>query len=245
MELVALTFCLTLVVSVLSGLSGGGGGFILTPYLIFIGLTPQQAIATGKMAGLGVAGGAMIAFKGKGLVNRRLALPLMIMTFSCALAAAYFLPKIDAEFLQRFIGGLLIVLVPTLFINKKSLKPGHRSKRAEVFGFMLAFMIILFQTMIGSGMATLLVLVLMFCFGLTALEANATKRVAQVVQAALLTVLLFVQGLVMLGHGLAAMTGSFIGCHIGSKIALKKGSQFVKFFLAITMLASGIALLVS
>lgn len=187
----------------------------------------------------------MTAFRGKGLVNRRLALPLMIMTFGCALVAAHFLPKIDAEFLQKFIGVLLIVLTPTLFINRKSLKPGRRSKAAQALGFILAFMIISLQTMVGGGVATMLVLILMFCFGLTALEANATKRVAQAVQAVLLTVLLFIQGLVMVGHGAAAMIGSFIGSHVGSKIAIKKGSRFVKFFLAVTMIASGAALLIT
>lgn len=244
MELIILTFVVSVVASTLSGLGGGGGGFILTPYFIFVGLTPQEAVATGKMAGLGVASGAMTAFRGKGLVNRRLALPLMVMTFGCALMAAYFLPKIDADFLQRFIGVLLIVLVPTLFINRKGLKPGKRAKWAENLGFILAFLVISLQTMAGGGVATLLVLILMFCFGLTALEANATKRVAQAVQAALLTVLLFVQGLVLVGHGAAALLGSFIGSHIGSNIAIKKGSHFVKFFLALTMVGSGIALLI-
>ena len=43
----------SLLMSILSGIGGGGGGFIMTPLAIFLGLTPQQAIASGKIGGLG------------------------------------------------------------------------------------------------------------------------------------------------------------------------------------------------
>lgn len=83
----------------------------------------------------------------------------------------------------------------------------------------------------------------MFVFGLSALESNATKRVAQSIQSAILFVFLAIQGLVYWWHGLAGLLGSTIGSHIGTHIAIKKGDRFVKFMLAVVMLTSGIALL--
>ena len=77
MELIVLTFIVSFVASVISGFGGGGGGFIMTPYYIWIGLTPQQAVATGKLGGVGVAAGALTAFKGHGLVNKKHLAPLM------------------------------------------------------------------------------------------------------------------------------------------------------------------------
>lgn len=85
----------------------------------------------------------------------------------------------------------------------------------------------------------------MFLFGLSALESNATKRVAQSIQAVVLFVLLGIQGLVVWTHGLAGLAGSLIGAHIGTHIALRKGEGFVRIMLAVVMLTSGIALLVS
>lgn len=243
MELIALTFVVSFVTSILSGFAGGGGGFLLTPYYIFIGLTPQQAIATGKFGGVGVALGALSAFRGRHLVDKRYVWPLMIITILCALLAAWLLPNLDGELLQQVIGIMLLVLIPTLFINKAALAPGDRSKTAIAFGYFLATFIILAQTMAGSGVGTLLVIVLMLFFGLDALQASATKRSAQLAQAALLSVLLFLQGLVIIGHAIAGLIGSFIGCHIGSKVAIKKGESFVKLFLAIMMAAAGLILL--
>jgi len=92
-------------------------------------------------------------------------------------------------------------------------------------------------------MGSILVLVLMYLFGLGTLEANATKRVAQTVQAVLLFVLLALQGLVFWWHGLAGIVGSVIGSHIGTHIAINKGARFVRIMLAVVMAISGVALL--
>jgi uncharacterized membrane protein YfcA len=245
MELVILTFFVSLLASVLSGLSGGGGGFILTPYYIFIGLSPQQAVATGKMAGLGVAGGAMTAFKGKGLVHKRLLLPLVIITICSSFLAAWVIPKINASIFQSIIGVLLIALIPTLFINKASLQPGPRTGRWLFGGYAVYVVVSFTQAMFGAGLAVLLTLNLMLLFGLGALEANATKRVAQSVQSVLMFILLLLQGLVVFSHGVATLAGSFLGSHLGSKMAIKRGDRFVKVVLAIMMAVSGIALIVT
>jgi uncharacterized membrane protein YfcA len=240
---VLLTFCISLLASMLSGMSGGGGGFIMIPYLLFIGLPPANALATAKMGGIGTSFGALTAFRGKGLVHKKLAYKFMAITFVCALLSAWLIPRLDPVLFQRAIGVFLLVLVPTLFIDKAAFRPGDRSKHWTAVGFVAYAVFSFLQTLVGTGMGSVLVLVLMFLFGLGALEANATKRVAQSVQAVLLFVLLALQGLVYWWHGLAGILGSVIGSHIGTHIALKKGARFVKIMLAIVMVTSGVALL--
>lgn len=241
--LVLLTFAICVSSSILSGMSGGGAGFIIVPYYIFIGLTPQQAIATSKMGAIGTTVGALTAFKGKGLVNKKLIWPFVAITTIAALFAAWVIPQIDETLFQKVIGVFLLLLVPTLFINRAAFQPGERSSGWVIAGFVAYTVFSFLQTIIGTGMGTILVLILMFLFGLTALEANATKRVAQSVQAVILFVLLFLQGLVVLAHGAAAILGGLIGAHIGSRVALKKGNKLVKIALAFVMASSGVVLL--
>jgi len=45
--LILATFVVAFFSSVLSGISGGGGGFIMTPYFLLAGLSPQQNVAVG------------------------------------------------------------------------------------------------------------------------------------------------------------------------------------------------------
>lgn len=242
--LLLVTFGLAFVVSIFSGMAGGGGGFVMMPYLLFIGLPPANAIATMKLGGTGTNFGSVAAFKGKGLVHKKLVIPFMAITLVCALISAWLIPRLDAAFLQKLIGILLLLVVPTLFIKKAAFQPGARSSRMVAVGFVAYTVFAFIQTLVGTGMGTLVVLTLMFLFGLSALEANATKRVAGTLQALVLIVLLGIQGLVVWTHGVAALLGSLIGSSIGARIAIKKGNQFVKVMMAIVMVVSGVALLV-
>ncbi len=241
--LIGVTFGVGFVSSLLSGMGGGGGGFITIPYYLFIGLPPANALATAKMSGIGTSVGALTAFRGKGLVNRRLAIPFMVLTVIFSLISAWLIPRIDPALFQRIIGIVLLALTPTLFIKKKAFLPGERSKPFIIIGFVCYAVFSFLQTLVGTGMGSVLVLILMFMFGLGALEASATKRVAQSVQSAILFVLLAVQGLVFWWHGLAGLLGATIGSHIGGRIAIKKGDRFVRIILSTVMVTSGIALL--
>jgi len=243
--LVLVTFLVGLGSSMLSGMSGGGGGFITVPYfLLVVGLPPANALATAKMGGIGTSFGAITALKGKGLVHKGLVYKFMAITVVCSLIAAWLIPRLDPGLFRRIIGIFLLLLVPTLFINKKAFHPGARSKRWIGWGFVLYTIFSFLQTVIGTGMGSVLVLILMFLFGLSALESNATKRVAQSVQSVILFVLLSIQGLVYWWHGAAGLIGSTIGSHIGTHIAIKRGDRFVKIMLAVVMVTSGVALLV-
>lgn len=242
--LVLATFFVGLASSLVSGMGGGGGGFIILPYfLLVVGLPPANALATAKMGGIGTSFGAMTALRGKGLVHKGLVYKFMIITVFCSLVAAWLIPRLDPGFFERMIGVFLLLLIPTLFVNKKALQPGVRSRHWIGLGFVLYTVFSFLQTVIGTGMGSVLVLILMFLFGLSALESNATKRVAQSVQSAILFVLLAIQGLVYWWHGIAGLLGATIGSYIGTHIAIKKGDRFVRVMLAAVMLTSGIALL--
>jgi uncharacterized membrane protein YfcA len=242
--MVLVTFLLGIGSSVLSGMSGGGGGFIMMPYLIFAGLTPAEALATLKLASGGTTIGSLTAFRGTGLIRRNLVAPFMVITLICALASAWIIPQIDAGVFQKVIGVALIVLIPTLFIKKAAFEPGERSRGYIIVGYIAYTIFAFLQSLLGTGIGTILVLILMFLFGLNALEAQATKRITQPIQAVILFVFLAIQGLVVWAHGIAGLLGAIIGSHIGTKFAIKKGVNFVKYMMAAVMAVSGVALIV-
>ena len=241
--LVLVTFVMALVMGLVSGMSGGGAGFVMIPYFIAIGLPPANALATQKFSALGTTFGSLTAFRGKGLIDKRYLVPFTIITFICALISAWLIPQIDDKFFEKLIGVMLLLVMPTLFINKAAFQPGGRSQRWIAVGFVAFTFFSFAQTLLGSGMGTVVVLVMMYLFGMDALHAAATKRVTQTVQAVVLFILLALQGLVVWAHAAAGAIGATIGTHIGTHIAIKGGVKFVKLMLAVVILISGVALL--
>ena len=61
-----LVFLLSLVVGVLSGLFGVGGGFLMTPFLIFMGVPPTYAVPNeaNNILGTSISGSTTHWFKG-------------------------------------------------------------------------------------------------------------------------------------------------------------------------------------
>lgn len=240
--LIPVTFIVAFLSSIISGMSGGGGGFIMTPYYLLIGLSPQQIVAGASVASLGLGSSSLIAMQGKQLINKKFLPPLAILTIAFTLLAMLVLPKIQSSTFETAIGILLIVLSPTLFIKKASLQPGARSRKSILLGYVV-YAIILFASSLGGGLATLLFLPLMFLMGLSAMQSNALRRVLMLIQAVIAFLVLLPKGYIIWSYALAALIGCYIGGHIGTKIALKRGDNFIKYSLAAVMIVSGLILL--
>jgi uncharacterized membrane protein YfcA len=238
-----ITFIVVALSSALSGMSGGGGGFIMTPYFLLMGLTPQQNIAVGSVIGLGLSGGSLFAARGKRLVRRNAMVPLLLLASLATVAATFVLPNIRADVSHTLIGWFILCMVPTLFIKKKGFAPGARSRKAVVAGYVLYGLLWFANGIFSAGFAALLFIPMLFCMGLTAVETNIAKRYGALAQAVILFAILAPQGLVLWNLALASLAGAWIGGHAGTHIAIRNGERFARIALAVVMTISGILLL--
>ena len=240
--LIFATFVVAFLSSILSGISGGGGGFVMTPFFLLIGLSPQQIAANASVAGLGLGSSSLVAMRGTQLLSTKFLWPLITLTLAFTVLAMLVLPQVHGESFRVAVGFLLVALAPTLFINKAKFQPGQRSRKSIALGY-VSYAAILFASSLGSGVATLLFLPMMFLMGLSALQASAIRRVLMMLNALIAFCFVLPQGFVVWSYALASLVGCYIGGYIGTKIALRKGEQFVKYSLAAVMVGSGIALL--
>lgn len=237
------TFIVVLLSSGLSGMSGGGGGFIMTPYFLLVGLSPQQNIAVGSVIGLGLSGGSLFAARGKQLVQRRVMLPLLLLAAAATIMATVVLPQVHANISHTLIGWFVLLMIPTLFVSKKGFAPGERSKKVLTFGYVLYALLWFANGLFSAGFAALLFVPMLFCMGLTAVEANIAKRFGALAQAVILFVILAPQGLILWNLALVSLAGAWLGGHLGTHIAIKNGERFARFALAAVMVISGTLLL--
>jgi uncharacterized membrane protein YfcA len=241
-----LTFFVVLLSSMLSGMSGSGGGFIMTPYFLLMGLSPQQNIAVGSVIGLGLSGGSLFAVRGKELVPKRIILPLLVLAVMSTVAATLILPKLHADVSNTLIGWFVLLAIPTLFIRKNGLfAPGDRTNRILALGYILYALVWFANGLFSAGFAALLFVPMLFCMGLTAVEANVAKRFGALAQAVVLFVVLAPQGLILWNFASASLVGAWIGGHIGTHVVVKQGERFARIALAVVMAISGSLLLLA
>lgn len=232
-------------VSIMSAIASGGGGFVMTPLLILLGLSPAQAIATGKVGGLAVTLGSLSGMKGRvsGAHDKKKLLILLLLAFIAGLLAPKVIVTLDSGLYEKFLGVFLVLVGPLIYFKKI----GHQSKKIspmqEKFGFLLVFTTLLLQGIFSTGMGIFVSLAMISGLGLDALDANINKRTTQLVLNSTILVSLFTSGLIVWSTALIVIVGNFIGSYIGGKIAVKKGNKLVSLMLAALAFISGILLL--
>lgn len=233
------------ILSILSGIAGGGGGFIMTPLLIFFGLTPSQSIATGKLAGLAMAVGSLTGMKAKGKLDKKLTIIITLLSIIAGVISARVIVGIDDEAYSVFIGLVLILIAPLMYFKKL----GHTQKEVSItrkgIGYIGIFVFLLLQGIFSSGMGVLVSLAMMSGLGLTAIKTNIIRRTTQVVLNVVIIFSLIGSGLILWNVAAVLIVVNLVGSAIGGRIAIKRGNAFVSYVLAGLSLVSGIAILLS
>lgn len=238
-------FLVSILSSWLSGMAGGGGSFILTPFYILIGLTPQQAVATGKFGSFGLTTGAIIAFRKKLLEDKRFSIFIVGLSLAMGLLAAFLIQQVDNKSLQVLMGVFMLGMVPFMLQKAKGIHKGQATKVSQAVGTLLLAPVMLLQGILSSGIGALVSAIFIIFFGKSALQANILKRKTSIVINSAVVVALLGSGLINFTYGISSMAGGLIGGYAGSHIALKKGDEFARYALLIFMVISGIWLLVS
>jgi len=241
----AAVFVVTIIASTLSGIIGGGGSFILTPFYIWLGLTPQQTVATGKFGGLGTALGAIAAFKKRMLENKKLSLLVMAITLVVSLLASYLLQNIQNSHLQLAIGIFMVAMVSVVAMKDRKVSAKKPTLKTKSIGTFLLSILLTLQGLLGSGLGSLTSLIFMYFFGMTPLEANMMKRKTSIILTTVIPLALLTSGLINFRYGFCAIAGGLIGGFIGSHIAIRKGDEFIRLALLVFIAVSGTWLIVT
>lgn len=238
----------TVLLLVLAGLAAGwvdavvgGGGLVQLPALLLVpGISPVQALATNKLAAImGTSVSAATYYRRVGPDLRTagpMALTALVGAFGgAALAshvpAAAFKPVI----LVVLVGVLVFTLVrPTLgdATNLRWSGNGHRWAAAGI-----GLVIGVYDGLLGPGTGTFLVLACVGILGYAFLPASAIAKIVNL--ATNLGALLFFvpYGAVLWGLGLAVGAANLVGGYVGARMAVAKGSAFVRVVFVVVVSA--------
>ncbi|MBN2975968.1 TSUP family transporter [Pseudomonas lactucae] len=93
------------------GTNTGGSVFLTVPVMIGLGIAPQSAVATARLASLGTMLAGLRHFHQYGKIDYAAAFPAALLGLLGALAGASLLIEIDPLLLHKIIGALTLLLV--------------------------------------------------------------------------------------------------------------------------------------
>ncbi|MEK7557348.1 MAG: sulfite exporter TauE/SafE family protein [Patescibacteria group bacterium] len=238
-----LTFGIGILAAFLSGMAGGGGGLITTPFFILLGIPPNMAVATTKFGGLGITMGSLAKFRKTKHVRWDYVVYLSLLSIAAAIVGTRILLSSSNEVVEKFIGVMMLVAVPFLLMKGMGVESKATSSAKQVIGYVAYFINLVLQSAFGTGIGMTVPLILMGFFGLTALEAMATRRIPGFILSLVSLLTYMASGIVNYGHGIAVFLGMLVGGYVGSHVAIKKGNSFVKWVMAAMVTILGIQLL--
>lgn len=234
-----------LAMSIFSGIAGAGGGFIMTPLAIFLGLSPAQAVSSGKFNGLATTIGSLSGLRAKpgSRIHKGRVAAIMVLAFVVGLLVPHIIRSLDGQVYRIVLGTLILLMIPVLIHKKIGHEARHPSQLQKGLGGALLTISLLLQGAFSGGLGSLVNIVLMGLLGQSANEAHITKRWSQLVLNTTIIFGVLGDSLVVWPVVAVGVTTNLIGGYIGGRIATHKGDKFAMDMLLVLMGVSAVALI--
>jgi uncharacterized membrane protein YfcA len=217
---------------VIDAMAGGGGLVQLPALFAAYPTTPHTTLlGTGKLAGFAGTTSAVFRFIRHVRIDWRLVLPAAVAAFIAALLGAWIATRIAPDRFRTLVPLLLtLVLAYTLLHRDFGLEhrprgEGHRGRTLAAAG---AAVIGLYDGFFGPGTGSFLVFLFVRGFGLDFLHASASAKVVNAAANVAAIVLFGLTGELLWLLGLAMAACNVTGAQVGSHLAIRHGSGFVR-----------------
>jgi uncharacterized membrane protein YfcA len=223
----------------------GGGLLISLPVLIFLGLPPNVANATNRVAvaiqnAMGTAG-----FKSKGVSTFPFNIYLGISALFGAIIGAYIAVDINGEIFNRILAIIMIVVV-LIIVFKPKMKLEKMQERITGkylwLGMLAFFFFGIYGGFINAGLGFIIILFLHYSNRMTLVRANATKVVVVLIYTLAALVIFMVNDQINWHVGLVLAIGNGTGGWLASRVSVSKGDGFIKTFLVTMVVIMAIKL---
>lgn len=220
----------------------GGGGLIQLPVLfsVFSNHLPPTLIGTSKLAGIFGTGAAAINYARRVRVAWSAAAPAAFAAFALSFAGAYTVTKVPADFVRALL-PILLVAVAIYTFRKKDFgsihAPVHEGKSERYFALGMGACIGFYDGFFGPGTGSFLMFLYVRFFGFDFLSASAAAKIVNVACNFSALMWFGYSGHLLWQLGLMMAACQVVGSLIGTKLAIKHGSAFVrKLFLVVVCL---------
>jgi uncharacterized membrane protein YfcA len=218
----------------------GGGGLIQLPALV-LGLptaSPVQVLATNKLGSICGTSVSSVTYYRRVRPHAGTFIPLMIFAFIGSLGGALVASHIPKEAFEPIVLVVLIavggyvLLKPELGETTALRFSGHRHTAAAMAsGIVIGF----YDGALGPGTGSFFVFALVGLLGYAFLEASAKARMANWATNLAALCVFVPQGVVLWRVGLVMGLCNLAGAYVGARVAVSRGTRFVRVFFIVVV----------
>ena len=224
----------------------GGGGLIVVPLLLSLGLPIPVALGTRRFSSLGGTATGLIEFHRYKKINYKLSFSLVIFALMGSFLGYVLVESLNESILRKIIGFLIVTLAIVLwFENQERIKKlkGRLYKYRNVIGPPVAISSSLIAIVIGGAGGTVLTYLLIIVYGQTILQSAGNRRLPLLAGNILAVILFILAGYVHYALAVPMLVATAFGGYFGSRFYLKRGDEKVRVFFFGIMILLGMKIL--
>lgn len=237
------TYILIVAVGVVAGIintMAAGGSMLTLPVLMALGMPPNMANGTNRIAIFLQNVVGVSSFHKEKVMDFPSGFKVGIPAAIGAIAGAFIAVNLNDEVMKLAIAGvmvvvfLLILLKPNRWINSHEEHPPIPYWLQVIIYFFVG----VYGGFIQAGVGFFLLTSLVLASGYELVKSNALKLFVILLYTPIALVIFFVHGDVNLWVGLVLAVGNMTGAWIGTKIAMRGGAKFIRWFVLVAILGA-------
>lgn len=212
----------------------GGGGVFGVPALIALGVPPVGALALNRISDLGNIVGSLKNYIKVTGFDKRLGLIAIPPILVGAFVGANLIVGVEKELLNKIILGAVLVGVFFLlypFNPKESVTKPHM-----LYGVLALLLLGLWDGAFAMAGGTFGVLIFVILFHKSYLGAKSIMTFAAIPETLMSAAILWYHADIVFVDAVSMFGSAVIGSYVGSKLAINKGSQFIRYAMAVMAL---------
>jgi len=222
-----------------------GGGTLLTfPLLVLVGLPPNVANGTNRVAVFVQSVVATRTFHKRGLSGVTLGAKLLPAGLIGAALGTYLATITDPDLFRQIFGLAMIPLAAVIFLRKKPSDDAHLDGSKNKSLMIAYFFVGLYAGFIQAGVGMLALTALSMFGGLGLIQANAVK-VLTISAFALVSIVIFsLADDIAWGHGIVLSLATGLGGCLGTIAVIRQGDKLIRAVFLVTAIGLSIRMIV-
>lgn len=222
-----------------------GGSLLTLPVLMALGLPPNMANGTNRIAIFLQNVVGVSAFHREKVMDFPAGFRVGIPAAVGAVAGAFIAVNLNDEAMKLAIAGVMILVFFVILLKPNRWIHSHEEHPPIPYWLQVIvfFLVGIYGGFIQAGVGFFLLTGLVLGSGFELVKANALKLFVILLYTPVALLIFFLHGDVNLWVGLVLAAGNMTGAWIGTKIAVKWGAVFIRWFVLVAILIASTKLI--